>query len=53
MSIGWSRYSKTRSKSASEVCTSSPTPRREPTGKKRRDWSVVNATTVPIETAPA
>ena len=36
MSIGWSRYSKIRSKSASEVCTSRPTPRSEPTGKNSR-----------------
>ncbi len=35
-----------RSKSASEVCTSSPTPSNEPTGKKRRAWSVVNETSV-------
>ena len=34
MSIGWSRYSKIRSKSASDVCTSRLTPSSEPTGKK-------------------
>ena len=35
-----------RSKSASEVCTSSPTPSREPTGKKSRACRVVNDTRV-------
>ena len=40
-----------RSKSASEVCTSRPTPSRLPTGKKSRDCSVVNETSVPIEIA--
>jgi hypothetical protein len=49
MSTGSSRYSKIRSKSASDVCTSSPTPRRPPTGKKSRDCRVVNETSVPIE----
>jgi hypothetical protein len=33
MSIGWSRYSKIRSKSASDVCTSTPTDSIEPTGR--------------------
>ena len=51
MSIGWSRYSKMRSKSASEVCTSSPTPSSEPTGKKSRVCSVVNETSVGTEIA--
>src|SRR2546421_6953102 len=49
MSTGWSRYSKIRSKSANEVCTSSPTPSSEPTGKKSRVCSVVKATSVAIE----
>jgi hypothetical protein len=51
MSTGWSRYSKIRSKSASEVCTSSPTPSSDPTGKKRRVCRVVNATSTGIEIA--
>ena len=38
-----------RSKSASEVCTSSPTPSSDPTGKNSRVCSVVNATSVGIE----
>ncbi len=42
-----------RSKSASELCTSSWTPRRLPIGKKRRVCRVVNATRVPIEIAPS
>ena len=46
MSIGSSRYSKIRSKSASDVCTSRPTPSSEPTGKNSRVCSVVNATSV-------
>ncbi len=49
MSIGWSRYSKIRSKSASEVCTSRLTPRSEPTGKKSRVWRAVNATSIGID----
>ena len=51
MSTGRSRYSNTRSKRASDVCTSTWTPSSELTGKKRRVWSVVNATSVPIEIA--
>ena len=39
-----------RSKSASDVWTSRLTPSREPTGKKRRVCSVVNATSVAIDT---
>ena len=35
-----------RSKSASDVCTSRLTPSSEPTGKKSRVCSVVNATSV-------
>ena len=46
MSTGWSRYSKIRSKSASDVCTSSPTPSSDPTGKNNRVCSVVNETSV-------
>ena len=46
MSTGWSRYSKIRSKSASDVCTSTPTDSIEPTGKNSRVCSVVNATSV-------
>jgi len=46
MSTGVSRYSKIRSKSASEVWMSRPTPSSEPTGKNRRACSVVNATSV-------
>jgi hypothetical protein len=52
ISTGWSRYSKTRSKRASEVCASICTLRREPIGQKSRVCSVVKATTVPSETAP-
>jgi hypothetical protein len=37
-----------RSKSASELCTSSWTPRRLPIGKKSLVCSVVKATSVPI-----
>ena len=37
-----------RSKSASELCTSSCTPSRLPIGKNSRVWRVVNATRVPI-----
>jgi hypothetical protein len=51
MSTGSSRYSKIRSKSASEVWTSSPTPSSEPTGKKSRVWRVVKATSTGIEIA--
>ena len=40
-----------RSNSASDVCTSRLTPSSEPTGKKRRVWSVVKATRVGTETA--
>ena len=39
-----------RSKSASDVCTSRLTPSNDPTGKKSRVWSVVNATIVAMET---
>ena len=53
MSIGWSRYSKIRSKSARELCTSSWTPRRLPIGKKSRVCRVVKATSVPIDTTAA
>ena len=42
-----SRYSKIRSKSASEEWTSVETWSIEPIGKKRRDWSVVKATMSP------
>ena len=38
-----------RSKSASELCTSSWTPRRLPIGKNSRVCRVVKATSVPIE----
>ena len=38
-----------RSKSASEVCTSTEIESRLPIGAKRRVCSVVNATSVPIE----
>ena len=51
MSTGRSRYSKTRSNSAVEVWTSTATLSSEEMGKKSRVWSVVKATTVPIETA--
>ena len=40
-----------RSKSASELCTSSWTPSRLPIGKNSRVCRVVNATSVPIEIA--
>ena len=40
-----------RSKSASDVCTSRPTPSSEPTGKNSRVWSVVKATSVGTEIA--
>ena len=40
-----------RSKSASDVCTSRPTPSSEPTGKKSRVCSVVKATSIGIESA--
>ena len=49
MSTGWSRYSKIRSNSASDVWTSRLTPSSEPTGKNRRVCSVVNATRVATE----
>ncbi len=39
-----------RSNSASEVCTSRPTPSSDPTGKNSRVCSVVNAMIVGIET---
>ena len=45
------RYSKTRSKSASEVWMSMPTLSSCPMGKNRRVCSVVKATSVPIEIA--
>jgi hypothetical protein len=48
MSISWSKYSKMRSNSASEDCTSSWTFSSPPIGKKRRVCSVVNATSVPM-----
>ena len=48
MSTGWSRYSKIRSNSASELCTSIWTPSRLPIGKNSRVCSVVKATSVPI-----
>jgi hypothetical protein len=51
MSTGRSRYSKTRSKSAVEVWMSTPTLSSDPTGKNSRVCSVVNATSVPMETA--
>jgi hypothetical protein len=47
MSIGRSRYSKIRSKSASEVWTSMEMLSRLPIGAKRRVWRVVNETSVP------
>ena len=40
-----------RANIASEVCTSRPTERSDWSGNSRRVWSVVNATTVPIEIA--
>src|SRR5258708_25373853 len=46
MSTGWSRYSKIRSKSASDVCTSRLTPSREPTGKNSRVCSAGNETSI-------
>jgi hypothetical protein len=49
MSTARSRYSKMRSKSASDVCTSMPTESRDPSGKNSRVWSVVKATTVPSD----
>jgi hypothetical protein len=51
MSTGRSRYSKMRANIASEVCTSSPTESSDWSGNRRRVWSVVKATTVPIEIA--
>ena len=48
MSTRRSRYSKIRSKSASELWTSIEIESRLPIGAKRRAWSVVNATSVPI-----
>ncbi len=53
ISTGRSRYSKIRSKSASDVWMSIPTESSEPTGKKSRVCSVVNATTVPRSMSPA
>ena len=47
MSCGICRYSKMRSNSASEPCTSTLTCSMLPMGKKRRLCSVVNATMVP------
>jgi hypothetical protein len=52
MSTGMSRYSKTRSNSAEELLRSTPTLSSDWIGQKMRVCSVVNATTVPIETAP-
>ena len=49
MSTGRSRYSKMRSKSASEASTSVPTESSCAIGKSRRVCSVVKATTVPID----
>ena len=46
MSTGRSRYSKIRSKRASELCTSTETLNRLPIGAKSRVCSVVNATRV-------
>ncbi len=40
-----------RSNSAIALCTSTPTWSIEPTGKKSRLWSVVNATIVPAQRA--
>jgi hypothetical protein len=51
ISTGSSRYSKIRSKSASDVCTSRPTPSSEPTGRKSAFCSVVNATSTGTEIA--
>jgi hypothetical protein len=48
MSTGRSRYSKTRSNSASEVWMSMPTLSSWPIGKNSRVCSVVNATRVPM-----
>jgi hypothetical protein len=47
MSTGRSRYSKIRSKSASELWTSTEMLSRLPIGAKSRVWSVVKATSVP------
>jgi hypothetical protein len=52
MSTGRSRYSKTRSKSATEVWMSTATLNSDWTGKKSRVCSVVKATIVPIDAAP-
>ena len=51
MSCGMSRYSKIRSNNANEVCTSFEICSIEPIGKKIRDWSVVNATRSPADSA--
>ena len=47
MSCGMSRYSKIRSNSANDVCTSFEICSIEPIGKKIRDCNVVNATEEP------
>jgi hypothetical protein len=46
-----SRYSKIRSNSANDDCTSVETCSIDPMGKNSRDWSVVNATMSPAPTA--
>jgi hypothetical protein len=51
MSTGRSRYSKIRVNSASEVWMSIPTLSSDWSGKNRRVWSCVKATSVPIEIA--
>ena len=48
MSIGRSRYSKIRSKSASELWTSIEIESRLPIGANSRVWRFVKATSVPI-----
>ena len=50
ISCGISRYSKIRSNSARAPWISTCTFSSCPSGKKSRDWSVVKATIVPIET---
>src|SRR4029453_18468803 len=47
ISCGRSRYSKIRSNSASEDCTSVETCSIEPIGKNSRDWRVVKPTSIP------
>ena len=47
MSCSMSRYSKTRSNSANDDCTSVETCSIDPIGKNRRDCSVVNPTSMP------